>query len=109
MSANEKITGKISIQKMERSCDEVCRTLKALSHPSRLMVLGHLLNEGQTVNELAELCSTSQSQMSHFLMRMRYEGLVECEHDGKYRRYKIADSRLVKLIRAIQENYCSKT
>ncbi len=96
----------VSIRKMKNSCEEVCLILKALSHPQRLMVLGHLLQGPKSVGELVDLCETSQSQMSQFLIRMRYEGLISSEKNGKFQVYSLADQRLVQLMKTIQVQYC---
>ena len=96
----------ISIQKIKRSCEEVCLILKSLSHPQRLLILGHLLEGSKTVGELVDLCETSQSQMSQFLIRMKFEGLVSSEKDGKYQVYSLADKRLIHLMKTIQKEYC---
>ena len=96
----------VSVIKMERSCEDVSKILKSLAHPGRLMILGHLSAGEKTVSQLIELCEISQSQMSHFLMRLSYEKLVKCEKDGKFRVYSIADKRLKKLLETIQKEYC---
>lgn len=96
----------ISIKKMQNSCDEVCLLLKALSHPQRLLVLGHLLRGSKTVGELVELCGVAQSQMSQFLIRMKYEGLVRSEKNGKFQVYSIADKKLIHVMKVIQKEYC---
>jgi DNA-binding transcriptional ArsR family regulator len=96
----------VSIHKIEKSCEEVCLILKALSHPQRLLILGHLLQGSKSVGELVHLCDTSQSQMSQFLIRMKLEGLVSSEKDGKYQVYSLADKRLVRLMKTIQTEYC---
>ena len=98
----------VSIRKMQNSCEEVCLILKALSHPQRLMVLGHLLHGPKTVGELVELCEVSQSQMSQFLIRMKFEGLVSSEKNGKFQIYSLADRRLVQLMKTIQSEYCKR-
>lgn len=100
------LTKKLSISKMENNCEEVASLLKAMAHPQRLMVLGHLAQSPKTVSELQELCTISQSQLSQFLGRMRLEGLVRCERQGKYQYYSPADHRVVKLIAAIHSIYC---
>lgn len=97
----------ISIRKMEQSCEEVCLILKALSHPQRLLILGHLLGGAKTVGELVTLCNASQSQMSQFLTRMKLEGLVDSEKSGKYQVYSLSDKRLIRLMKTIQSEYCS--
>lgn len=95
-----------SVMKMEKSCENVSQLLKSLAHPRRLMILGHLTTGPKTVSELVELCEVSQSQMSHFLMRLSLEGLIQCEKEGRYRVYSIADKRLKKLLDLIQKEYC---
>lgn len=98
--------GAISIPKMKKSCEDVCQVLKALSHPQRLMVLGHLLQGAKTVGELVDLCEISQSQMSQFLTRLKFEGLVSSQKEGKFQYYSLADDRLVHLMKTIQVEYC---
>lgn len=94
------------IKKMKSSCEEVCQILKALSHPRRLLVMGYLLEGPKTVGDLVNLCGAAQSQMSQFLTRMKFEGLVNSEKQGKYQVYSLADQRLVQLIETIQKEYC---
>lgn len=96
----------VSLVKIKRSCTDVSRVLKAMAHPQRLMILGCLLQGPKTVNELVAACETSQSQISHFLTRMKLEGLVEASRDGRFMFYKVADRRLVQLMRVIQTEYC---
>lgn len=96
----------VSINKIEKSCEEVCLILKSLSHPQRLLILGHLLEGPKTVGELVELCSAAQSQMSQFLTRMKLEGLISSEKDGKYQVYSLADKRLIRLMKTLQAEYC---
>lgn len=98
----------VSAHKIEKSCEEVCLILKSLSHPQRLLVLGHLLEGPKTVGELVELCRAAQSQMSQFLIRMKLEGLILSEKDGKYQVYSLADKRLIRLMKTIQAEYCKK-
>ncbi len=97
---------RVSIRKMQNSCEEVSLILKSLSHPQRLMVLGHLLRGSKTVGDLVDLCKVSQSQMSQFLIRMKYEGLVSSEKNGKFQVYSLADKRLIQLMKTIQSEYC---
>ena len=96
----------IDITRMENSCEDVSRLLKSMAHPTRLMILGHLIAGAKTVGELTDLCDISQSQMSHFLMRMSAEGLVNSEKRGKFKYYSVVDERLVSLMKAIQNHYC---
>lgn len=95
-----------AMKKMKKSCDEVAAILKALAHPQRLLILGFLLESEKTVGELVDLCEVSQSQMSQFLIRMKYEGLVRSARRGKFQFYSLADPRLGRLLRDIQRDYC---
>ena len=82
--------------------------LKALAHPQRLMIMGHLLQGPKSVGELVDACEASQSQISHFLARMKLEGLVSSEREGKHVVYSVADKRLMKLMHVIQSEYCER-
>lgn len=95
-----------ALKKIKRSCDEVAIILKALSHPQRLLILGHLLQGEKTVSQLEEECDISQSQLSQFLARMKLEGLVGNRKDGRYQYYFVADERLQHLMATIQKEYC---
>ena len=96
----------VFIEKMKGACLEVSQILKAMAHPHRLMILGHLFQGPKSVNELVKLCEASQSQVSQFLARMKSEGLVRSEKDGPYNVYSVADRRLLRLMRTIHASYC---
>lgn len=96
----------LSVKKIKRSCEEVAQILKALSHPQRLLILGHLLNGEKTVGELEEVGDISQSQLSQFLVRMKLEGLIDSRKEGRYQHYFVADERLKHLMAVIQHEYC---
>ena len=97
---------KISISKIEASCEEVSALLRSLSHPQRLLILGHLTKGERSVSELQDLCGISQSQLSQFLARMKAEGLVSCSRKGRFQVYAAADKRVARLIEALQAIYC---
>ena len=97
----------VNLMKMESSCESVSRLLKSMAHPTRLIILGHLTTGEKTVSELTNLCEISQSQMSQFLIRLSYENLVQSKKNGRCRLYSLADTRLKKLLEAIQKEYCS--
>lgn len=100
---NKETISKILIQK----CDEASGLLKLLSNKNRLLLLCHLAREEKTVTELVELSEITQSAVSQFLNQMKNEGLVESKRDGLYIRYKIADPKVTKLMRAMYEVFCN--
>lgn len=97
----------LSLTKMEKNCSLVSHYLKSLSHPQRLMILGHLTQGEKTVTELQELCDISQSQLSQFLARMKLEGLIHCERKGRYQAYRITNPQVVQLIESIHKIFCT--
>jgi ArsR family transcriptional regulator len=99
---------KIALGEIGKSCVMVSQILKALSHPQRLMIMGHLLVGEKTVTDLVNACDVSQPQMSQFLIRMRSEGLIRCRRDGKYQFYSVADDRLAKLMKLLYDEYCDQ-
>ena len=96
----------VSAMKIKKSCSEVSQLLKALSHPRRLTILGNLLEGPKTVSQLTTCCNGTQPQISHFLTRMKFEGLVQSKREGKYVVYAVADRRLAALMKVIQNEYC---
>lgn len=96
----------VTLKKIKRSCEEVALILKAMSHPQRLLILGHLLTGEKTVGELEAICDISQSQLSQFLSRMKLEGLLDSRKEGRYQYYFVADDRLKHLMNTIQQEYC---
>jgi ArsR family transcriptional regulator len=91
---------------LKPKCTEVSSLLKSLSHPGRLMIMGNLVDGGKTVTELQRLCDLSQSQLSQFLARMRLEGLVQCQREGRFQFYSAASPEVSELIRSIQRIFC---
>ena len=90
-----------------RRCDDVSKVMKSLSHPVRLKILCSTLEGEQSVNSLTEACDISQSAMSQFLKRMKSEGLLEARREGTSIYYRIVDKKLLTLLKAVKEIYCS--
>jgi len=95
------------IDKMQKHCGHVASTLKALSHPQRLMILCFLSKKEQTVGELQDLCQISQSNVSQFLNRMKREGLVGSRREANFMYYNICDANISSLIKSLNHIYCS--
>jgi ArsR family transcriptional regulator len=95
-------------QKMPKPdvCLMVSGLLKHLSHPQRLMILCYLCEKEKCVNDLVELCGSSQSAVSQFLNRMKAEKLIESERAGNKVYYRIKDSRIKKLVQAMNKIFC---
>jgi len=89
-----------------RAADEAAEFLKLLSNPARLRILCALLPAEQCVGELERLLGASQSYVSGQLARMRAEGLVACEREGRMIRYRLNDARLGPVLERLYEVFC---
>ena len=77
--------------------------LKALSHEGRLMILCHLTEGEKSVTELEGLLGQRQAAVSQQLARLRLEGLVATRREGKAIFYRVADSRVLALLRVLPD------
>jgi len=91
---------------MDEAAGEAAEILKVLSNPARLRLLCALLPGELCVSELEEALGASQSYVSGQLARMRSEGLVACDRDGRIIRYRIADARIAPIIERLYEVFC---
>ncbi len=91
---------------MEAAAAEAAEVLKSLSNPGRLRILCALVPGDLTVGELEQTIGASQSYVSGQLLRLRNEGLVACERNGRSMRYRLADPRVRPLLERIYELFC---
>jgi SAM-dependent methyltransferase len=68
---------------------------RALADPTRLMLLGILLDEQLTVGELAEVCQTAQPGVSRHLSALREAGLVSPRRQGAMTFYRAQSQDLL--------------
>jgi DNA-binding transcriptional ArsR family regulator len=59
-----------------------------------------------TVGELEETLGQSQSYVSGQLLKLRAEGLVKCDRDGRVMRYRLADARVRPILERMYEVFC---
>jgi len=88
------------------AADEAATLMKALSNPSRLRLLCALVPGPRSVSELEQMLGASQSYVSGQLARMRSEGLVMAERDGRVIRYSLADARVSPVLERLYEVFC---
>jgi len=70
----------------------------ALSTPSRVQILGCLLDGPHTVTELMAELGMEQSAVSHQLRVLREHMLVKVERQGRRRLYALYDEHVVALL-----------
>ncbi len=77
-----------------------------LADPTRLMMLAHLIESGQTnVGELAAKVGASESAASHQLRQLRLAGLVRPTRRGRAVFYEVADEHVATLVQTAATHY----
>ncbi len=74
---------------------------KALSHPSRLLILGLCKQKPRHTEEIAEILKLSKATVSHHLSLLATAGLLESERDQYYQNYKLQHELLERKIEEI--------
>ncbi|MEM9477341.1 MAG: metalloregulator ArsR/SmtB family transcription factor [Pseudomonadota bacterium] len=97
---------RVKADQMAMAAEEAAGVLKALSNPSRLLILCQLAEGEHTVGEIETALDLGQAYVSQQLARLREEGLVVATRDGRQMRYRIADNRVAPVIAAIYAEYC---
>lgn len=99
-------TPEIEPKNLDEHAQKATNLLRILSHPSRLMLLCHLISGPKTVNELAELVHLQAAPTSVLLTRLRLEGSVSTRREGKSIYYSIADPKAVAIIASVCAIFC---
>ena len=91
---------------MDAAAADAAELLKALANPGRLRILCALVPGDMSVGELEAQLGASQSYVSGQLLKLRAEGLVSCQRNGRSMRYSLADPRVRPLLERIYELFC---
>lgn len=95
----------INLTEREKS-ERVACCLRAMAHPTRLLIVHHLGQGEYTVSELAKLVETTQSNISQHLTQMKDKGLLASRREGNQVFYRVKDARLLQLAVLMQELFC---
>ena len=96
----------IMAERLDAAATEAADMMKALSNPGRLRILCALVPGEKTVSELEAAVGASQSYVSGQLLKLRAEGLVECNRDGRSMHYRLADPRVRPLLERVYDLFC---
>lgn len=77
--------------------------IKALANPARLRVLQLLLLGEQTASDLVTACGISKANLSQHINLLKKEGLVLCNKRGTFCHYSLADRRIVKALKLLED------
>lgn len=92
---------------LEAHVAEAAAFLRQCANDRRLLVLCHLLAEGEaSVGRLAQLVDLSQPALSQHLTRLRADGLVATRRAGTTIHYRIADPRVATLVGSLRGIFC---
>lgn len=97
---------RIKSDQLAMAAEEAAGAMRALSNPSRLLILGQLAAGEKTVGELEGALDLGQAYVSQQLARLREDGIVAATRDGRQMRYRLTDPRIASLIESIYGAYC---
>ena len=84
----------------EQLAEQLADAMFALSSPSRVQILGCLIDGPSSVGDLIEALGMEQSAVSHQLRVLREHRLVKAERVGRHRFYALADPHVTALLEA---------
>lgn len=86
---------------------EAARLLRMLANANRLLLLCHLVSEGEmTVGALAEAVGLSQPALSQHLAMLREDGLVATRKEAQAVFYRLADPKAASVLALLRDLYC---
>lgn len=95
-----------SLDDMAAAAHEAAGALRALSNPSRLLILCKLVEGPASVGALEAGLGLTQAYVSQQLARLRADGVVSATRDGRNMVYTLADPRITPVLRALHAAYC---
>lgn len=97
----------IDPNKLEENAEKASSLLKSMSHPSRLMVLCHLMNGECPVSALNQAIPLSQSALSQHLASLRDAGLVKTRREGQVIHYRLNSKAVSDILQTLYRIYCN--
>ena len=73
------------------------------------MILCHLSSGPKSVTELENLLASRQAAVSQQLARLRLEGLVSAQRDGKAIYYSLHDPKVIRAVALVYDMFCHAT
>lgn len=101
MGKSEGETGAQSLD--ERTVEFAVTLFAALAHPTRLRMVGLLMERGYTVTEVAEALEILQPNASQHLAILLRAGIVIATPVGAARCYELRGPRITRILRLVNE------
>ena len=97
-------TTKLKLTDLE-ALGQAAECLKTLAHPHRLRMVQMLLQGDYTVGELAEACDLPSAMASDHLRLMQRCGFLNCEKEGRFAFYSIAEPHLADIMSCVEGRF----
>lgn len=95
------------VDPMDAAAQDASDLMKALANPGRLRILCALVPREMTVSEIEDVIGESQSYVSGQLLKLRNNGLVSCERQGRSMHYRLSDPRVRPVLERLYEVFCT--
>ena len=93
-------------EKRKKSAGEASDVLASLAHPTRLLIVCLLLERERFVLELLEELGSTKGNISQHLKVLENQGHVKSRKESNRVYYSIAEPRLKRLVKTLQDLYC---
>ena len=95
-----------NMTQLKQNSTAAARLMKALSNPSRLLILCQLVEGELSVGALNEKVRLSQSAFSQHLAVLRKDGLVKTRKEAQTVYYSLADDRAERVLEVLHQLFC---
>ncbi len=93
---------------LQEKAAEAARLLRLLANENRLLLLCHLVAEGEmSVGALADALGLSQPALSQHLAMLRDDGLVATRRESQAVFYRLVDPKAAQVLAALRDLYCA--
>lgn len=86
--------------------EPIATLLKTMAHPIRLKILCLLRDKEMTVGDIRDEVETTNANVSQHLSILRNQGIIGSRKEANFIYNRIADERVLELIKAMQQLYC---
>ena len=96
----------IPLEQLQAAAVQAAALLKALSNPTRLLLLCQIGQGEYCVGDLETLTGIRQPTLSQQLTILRTEALVSTRREGKQIFYRIASTQALAILQVLCEQFC---